>query len=476
MARAITVARGDGIGPEIMDATLFILKEAGVPLDFEVVRMGEELYREGYAAGIHPEVWDSVRRTGIFLKAPMTTPQGKGVKSLNVTLRKTLGLFANIRPVRSLAPIVEARFPKLDVLVVRENEEDLYAGIEHRQTEQVYQCLKLMSRPGTERLIRYGFEYARAQGRKHITCMTKDNIMKMTDGLFHGVFREVAPEYPDISTNHMIIDIGTARLSTQPESFDVLVLPNLYGDILSDVVAELSGSVGLAGSANLGQTVALYEAIHGSAPDIAGKGIANPSGLLNGAIMMLRDLGMEQATLIENAWLKTLEDGIHTGDIKVTVPNAQRVGTQAFAEAVVARLGQKPTILAESAPTKSEALTIPALKPPARAKRELVGVDVFIAADAKAQEFGDALNKVTEGWDVPLKMITNRGVKVWPDGFAETFCTDHWRCRYQSASEIKPELVLELLGKINAAGFDIIKTENLYTFNGEPGFTAAQGQ
>lgn len=477
MTRAITAARGDGIGPEIMDATLFILKEAGCPFEIEEVRMGENLYKEGHSAGIHPEVWESIRRTGILLKAPMTTPQGKGVKSLNVTLRKSLGLFANIRPVKALAPIIEARFPALDVIVVRENEEDLYAGIEHRQTEEVYQCLKLMSRPGTERLIRYAFEYTRAMGRKRITCMTKDNIMKMTDGMFHAVFREIAPEYPDIATDHMIIDIGTARLATRPESFDVLVLPNLYGDILSDVVAELSGSVGLAGSCNLGATAAMYEAIHGSAPDIAGRGIANPSGLLNGAIMMLRDMGLPQAATIENAWLRTLEDGLHTGDVRLSVPNAKRVGTREFAEGIVARLGQKPVVLKPASETHAGAVKIPVVPPRAEQVRALVGVDVFLAWRGSPAELGP---KVVEAISGPfeLQMITNRGVKVWPDGFPETFCTDHWRCRFQRPDKrpIDSQDIIDLLSGVAGAGLDFIKTENLYTFDGEAGFTAGQGQ
>jgi isocitrate dehydrogenase len=477
MAHAITIARGDGIGPEIMDATLFILKEAGCALDFEEVRMGEKLYAEGFAAGIHPEVWDSIRRTGILLKAPMTTPQGKGVKSLNVTLRKTLGLFANIRPVMSLAPVVASRFPDLDVIVVRENEEDLYAGIEHRQTDEVVQCLKLMSRPGTERLVRFAFEYAVAHGRKRVTCMTKDNIMKLTDGMFHAVFREVAQDYPQFKTDHMIIDIGTARLATRPEGFDVLVLPNLYGDILSDVVAELSGSVGLAGSCNLGRTAAMYEAIHGSAPDIAGRGIANPSGLLNGAIMMLKDLGMAEAGLIENAWLKTLEDGIHTGDVTLAAETSGPVGTRAFAEAVVARLGQKPTQLRASPEVAHAVPKVPELIHPPQPKKALVGVDVFLAWRGSPDELGPAIKAANHG-PLALQMITNRGVKVWPDGFPETFCTDHWRCRYQRPDKaaIAHGEILALLSDLAAAGFDFIKTENLYTFDGEAGFSAGQGQ
>ena len=473
----ITVAYGDGIGPEIMEATLFILREAGCPIELEVVQMGERLYREGHSAGIHPEVWESVRRTGILLKAPMTTPQGKGVKSLNVTLRKTLGLFANLRPVVSYAPIIASRFPKLDVLVIRENEEDLYAGIEHRQTQEVVQCLKLMSTPGTERLIRFAFDYALAQGRARLTCMTKDNIMKMTDGLFHRLFDEVAAEHPQLTTDHMIIDIGTAKLADDPERFDVLVLPNLYGDILSDVVAELSGSVGLAGSSNRGQHVTMYEAIHGSAPDIAGQDLANPSGLLHGALMMLRDMGLEHAQLIDDAWRCALEDGVHTRDLRLTVPGAEAVGTMAFARAVVARLGQRPRVLRPAAPAGAP-VALPSLKPRPLAQKTLVGVDVFLEWRGGSPEtLGAALTDAARGL-LPLQMITNRGVKVWPQGFPETFCTDHWRCRFQSPS-LEPATgvdVIALLSRLHERGFDVIKTEHLYLFDGQPGYSAGQGQ
>ncbi|MCL4421605.1 MAG: isocitrate/isopropylmalate family dehydrogenase, partial [Actinobacteria bacterium] len=262
---AITVAYGDGIGPEIMEATLRIITAGGAELEVETIRIGETVYEQGNTAGIDPEAWDSLRRTKVFLKAPITTPQGGGFKSLNVTIRKAFGLFANVRPCPSYFPFVATKHPGMDVVIIRENEEDLYGGIEHRQTEDVTQCLKLITRPGTERVIRYGFEYARRYNRSKVTCFTKDNIMKMTDGLFHRVFDEVAAEYPDIESEHWIVDIGAAKLADTPEAFDVLVLPNLYGDILSDVAAQIAGSVGLAGSANIGSEIAMFEAIHGSA-------------------------------------------------------------------------------------------------------------------------------------------------------------------------------------------------------------------
>jgi isocitrate dehydrogenase len=257
----ITVAYGDGIGPEIMAASLKILQAAGAQLDIETIEIGEKVYNAGNTAGIAPEAWASLRRTQVFYKAPITTPQGGGFKSLNVTVRKTLGLFANVRPCASLAPFVATKHPVMDVVIIRENEEDLYAGIEHRQTQDVYQCLKIISRPGCEKIVRYAFEYARAHGRKKVTCFTKDNIMKLTDGLFHKVFDEIGAEYKDIEQEHWIVDIGAAKLADTPEVFDVIVMPNLYGDILSDVAAQITGSVGLAGSANIGPSIAMFEAI-----------------------------------------------------------------------------------------------------------------------------------------------------------------------------------------------------------------------
>jgi isocitrate dehydrogenase len=251
--RAVTVAYGDGIGPEIMNATLHILKEAGARIDMEVIEIGEKVYLAGNTAGIAPEAWESLRRTKVFLKAPITTPQGGGYKSLNVTTRKTLGLYANVRPCVSYHPFVETKHPVMDVVIVRENEEDLYAGIEYQQSPQVVHCLKLISRPGCEKIVRYAFEYARQNNRKKVTCFTKDNIMKQTDGLFHKVFDEIGAAYKDIEQEHWIVDIGAAKMADTPEAFDVIVMPNLYGDILSDVAAQIAGSVGLAGSASPGQ-------------------------------------------------------------------------------------------------------------------------------------------------------------------------------------------------------------------------------
>ncbi|MEM1022066.1 MAG: NADP-dependent isocitrate dehydrogenase [Myxococcota bacterium] len=478
----ITVAHGDGIGPEIMGATLRILDAAGAPLEYETIEVGKSVYERGVTSGIEESSWDSLRKTQIFLKAPITTPQGGGYKSLNVTIRKTLGLYANVRPVVTYAPFVRSRFPGMDVVIVRENEEDLYAGIEHRQTKEVTQCLKLITRPGCEKLIRYGFEYARINKRHNVTCMSKDNIMKLTDGMFHKVFDEVAADYPDINSNHMIIDIGAARLANDPTSFDVVVTPNLYGDIISDVVAEISGSVGLCGSANIGERCAMFEAIHGSAPDIAGQDVANPSGLLLSAVMMLVHIGQgEVAETINNAWLKTIEDGIATGDVYIDGKSKEKVGTRNFAHAVIDRLGERPSKLTAVHFDKDpKGISIQVSSPPA-ARKETVGVDAFIDWDEEGRDTNKLADRLVAAQTdaLKLKMVTNRGVKVWPGGVEETTRSDHWRCRFVGPNEgatVTHQNIVELLTRLADQGLDFIKTENLCTFDGEKAYSLGQGE
>ncbi len=475
----ITVAKGDGIGPEIMDATLDILMASGASLEIDEIEVGEKVYLAGNTAGIAPESWETIRRNKIFLKAPITTPQGGGYKSLNVTTRKFLGLYANVRPCVSLAPFVSTKHPEMDIVIVRENEEDLYAGIEHQQTDEVVQCLKLISRPGCEKIVRYAFEYARHYGRNKVTCFTKDNIMKQTDGLFHKVFDEIAAEYPDIQNEHWIIDIGAAKMADTPEIFDVLVMPNLYGDVLSDVAAQIAGSVGLAGSSNIGEECAMFEAIHGSAPRRAGQNMANPSGLLQGAIMMLNHIGQpEVAEKVQNAWLKTIEEGIHTYDIFKEGISKQNVGTKEFAQAVIGNLGKQPATLKPVSYAKDAALVIPKYQKKAPAKKDLMGVDIFVHWNGiNPDEIAGKMQKLTvEG--TTLTMITNRGIKVWPDGFEETFCTDHWRCRFKSTEGqgITKQQIIKLLTEAEAQGVDSIKTENLYEFDGNQSYSMGQGQ
>jgi isocitrate dehydrogenase len=474
----ITVARGDGIGPEIMEATLGILEAAGARLDIEQVDIGETVYRRGHSSGIEPAAWDSLRRTKVFLKAPITTPQGGGYKSLNVTVRKSLGLYANVRPCVAYSPFVPTKHPQMNLVIIRENEEDLYAGIEHRQTHDVTQCLKLITRPGCERISRYAFEYARRNGRKKVTCFTKDNIMKATDGLFHEVFDEIAAEYPDLENEHWIVDIGAAKLADTPEDFDVVVLPNLYGDILSDVAAQIAGSVGLAGSSNIGDGVAMFEAIHGSAPRLAGRNVANPSGLLLGSVMMLVHIGQgDIATRVHNGWLAALEAGAATQDI--AQPGQKTLSTTEFARAVVDHLGERPKKLAPVDYPVIETETTISLKPRKREEKTCDGVDVFLHADGiRPDDLAAKIKGATPDSWLQLKMITNRGVKVWPDGLPETFCVDQWRCRFHAPEpgQASNADIINLLNRLTGAGLEFVKSEGLYRFDGVPGYSLGQGQ
>jgi isocitrate dehydrogenase len=476
----ITVAHGDGIGPEIMAATLHILKEAGARVEIETIEVGEKVYQRGISVGIEPSAWESLRRTKVFLKAPITTPQGGGFKSLNVTTRKTLGLYANIRPCVSYHPYVDTKHPQMDLVIVRENEEDLYAGIEHQQTNDVVQCLKLISRPGSEKIVRYAFEYAQRNNRKKVTCFTKDNIMKQTDGLFHKVFDEIGADYPGLEKEHWIVDIGSAKMADTPEAFDVIVLPNLYGDILSDVAAQIAGSVGLAGSANIGDQCAMFEAIHGSAPRRAGQDLANPSGLLLGAVMMLVHIDQtDVAEGVHNAWLRALEDGLHTYDIYKEGVSKQKVGTKAFAQAVVDRLGKRPEKLKAVSYAQATKQTVTArTSVRSKAKKEYVGLDVFLDwSDGAANRLGPQLAALAG--DLTLQSISNRGVKVFPGDLPGFVYSDLWNCRFlssQAGGAVTHAQTVALQQRITGAGFDVVKTEGLYTFDGQRGYSLGQGE
>jgi isocitrate dehydrogenase len=469
---SITVAAGDGIGPEIMQATLHILKEAGARLDIETITIGEQMYLAGEPAGIADSAWESLRRTKIFLKSPITTPQGGGYRSLNVTVRGALGLYANVRPCVSYHPFIQTKHPHMDVVIIRENEEDLYTGIEYQQTPDVCHALKIISRPACERIIRYAFEYALRYGRKKVTAFTKDNILKITDGLFHKIFDQIAQEYPTIANEHWIIDIGTAKVADTPEHFDVIVMPNLYGDIVSDVTAQITGSVGLVGTANIGEKGAMFEAIHGSAPRRAGQNVANPTGLILASVLMLVHIHQpDSAEQIHNALLKTIEEGIHTPDIFKETVSRTRVGTQEFAQAIIKRLGQKPLTLPSVSyqvgkhqdwPHHGTSLV--------STHRALVGMDIFLYSHESITTLVQKLQKVGPS-PLRLTFITNRGVRVWPQGIPETFCIDQWRCRFEGETPVTQAQGVALLKLLTDAGCDIIQTQNLYSFDQKLGFS-----
>lgn len=480
----VTVAHGDGIGPEIMEATMRILKEAEAAIRIETIEVGEKLYKKNYTSGIADDTWESIGRTKVLLKAPITTPLGGGYKSLNVTMRKRLGLYANIRPSIAYPPFVETMHPDMNLVVVRENEEDIYAGIEYRQTHNMYESLKLIGSIGSEKIIRYAFEYAIKNARKKVTCFSKDNIMKFSDGIFHKRFEEIAKEYPNIESSHMIIDIGTAKLASNPNMFDVIVTSNLYGDIISDVAAEISGSVGMAGSSNIGEKYAMFEAVHGSAPDIAGKNIANPSGILNAAIMMLVHIGQGKcAAIIENAWKKTIEDGIHTGDIYNNNTSSKKVGTKEFADAVIKNLGSKPkklnmAIYEDKKEDVTETRTY-SIESVTKDKKILVGVDVFFDWNVNsAKKIAEKLNSM-KFKNLVLKTVASKGLKLWPSSEDVEAVSDHWCCRFMSQTEGKDIMhsdICSLLTMLSEEGLDFIKTEHLYNFGDVRGYSLAQGE
>ncbi len=475
MSTPITVAYGDGIGPEIMEAVLSILRGAEAKISIDIIEIGERVYSKEWSHGISPSGWESIERTKILLKSPTTTPQGKGHKSLNVALRKNLGLYANIRPCISCHPVIENKFGKFDIVVIRENEEDVYTGIEHRLTGDSYQCTKIITRSGSEKICRYAFEYAKKHNRKKVTCLTKDNIMKMTDGTFHAAFDRIAKEYQDIKAEHYIVDIGMARVATEPENFDVIVTENLYGDILSDIVAQTSGSVGLAGSSNIGNEYAMFEAVHGSAPDIAGKNIANPSGLLNAAVHMLIYIGqVGTAKLIYDAWLKTLEGGIHTADLYKEKRSKQKVGTKEFAEAVIDNLGKKPAELTIGSGSDSKInLDSKINKVQDNYEQDykvkkLVGSDITLAWDKSSNV--DQIVGLFESSNPQIIAIYSKGLAIWPGSSKSS--SDQITCRFIANSEKKPITnsdVNDLLIKLEENTFDVVRMDKLYLYDGKEG-------
>ena len=480
MSVPISVAYGDGIGPEIMEAVLFILKEAQADISVESIEIGHKQYCRDWPAGISPSSWASINRTGVLLKAPTLTPQGAGHKSLNVALRKRLGLYASVRPCVSYHPVVEGIHPDLDIVVIRENEEDTYSGVEHRLSEDMYECVKVATRTASEKICLYAFEYAKKHGRKRVTCLVKDNIMKMTDGVLHSAFNRIASMYPDITADHYLADIGMAKIAKNPETFDVIVTTNLYGDILSDIVALLSGSIGLSGSANIGDKYSMFEAVHGSAPDISGQNIANPSGLLNAAVQMLIHIGQgEKAHIIYNALLKTLEDGTHTFDLYNEKSSTRKVTTKEFAELVVDNLGAEPKQLRKMNITSCSTAETPistAKSMPEHGllkSKVLLGADVMIGygRDAAVGEVAESLRRI----DSPLKLqlIYSKGMEVWPNAPYVQPYMDVLSCRFCFEVEQQsdnPAVVGELISTLEGMGLDVIKMTKLYSYDGDAGF------
>lgn len=471
----VTVIPGDGIGPEVVTSAVHLVKAAGARIDWEFAEAGAEVFKKGIPSGVPEETIASIARTRIVLKGPLETPVGFGEKSANVTLRKLFETFANIRPVREIPGVPTPYSGRgIDLVIVRENVEDLYAGIEHMQTPDVAQCLKLISRLGCQRIARTALEFARSEGRKKVAVATKANIMKMTEGMLKKEFAQVASEYPDLETWHVIIDNAAHQLVKAPEQFDVIVTTNMNGDIISDLTSALVGGLGFAPSANLGTEVAIFEAVHGSAPKYAGKDVANPTAVVLSAVMMLRHLQQfEAADRLEQAIYRTLEDGIHPQDVKIGTP----VGTKAFTDAVEARLGKTSSIVARQRKplklptiTREEARIVPKT-------RTTVGMDVFIETHDEPAQIAARLNEAVAGTPYKLKMVSCRGTVVWPSTGGSTGCIDTFRCRFivHDRAAFNNESSIELLQRINRT-YAWMHVERLEEHDGAPSFTKAQGE
>lgn len=488
MKTKIAVAKGDGIGPEIMGAVLRIFKAANVTLEYDFVEMGKSYFDAGHSTGMTPEAKNTIEELGILFKGPMETPKGKGVKSINVTARKVWNTYANQRDFRTLNG-VETVFSKagipINLTIVRENIEDTYGGIEHLLTYDVAVGRRIITRPGSEQVIRYAFEMARRKGYTKLTCAHKANIMKLTDGMFLEVFQEVAKEYPDIEANDIIVDDLCMKLVSRPEQFQAIVLTNLQGDIVSDLCAGLVGGLGFAPSANIGDNISIFEAVHGTAPDIAGKGIANPTALLLSGIAMLRYLGYSvNAAAIENALLYTLEQGVHTGDFGNKSTPASN--TNSFADAIIANLGKIPAnggVFEDSNLELREDIHEHLVKNKLtitgkNVVEEMIGVDVFVEIDMQPDELAEIAKQALRFNDnFELVMISNRGTQVWPTGSIYTELVNEYRLRFEKKEGrlIRQKELLHIAADLSEK-FKICSVEFLMNFNGKIGYTLAQGQ
>lgn len=477
---AVTLIPGDGVGPEVVGAARRIIEATGVTIDWQEALAGKQVFESGVASGVAEETIESLTKTKVALKGPLETPVGFGGKSANVTLRKLFEAFGNIRPVRELPGIQTPYSGRgIDLVVVRENVEDLYAGIEHGQTPDVAQCLKLISTKGCDKIARLAFNLARSEGRSSIHVATKANIMKKTEGMMKRMFESAAKDYSEIEAKHILIDNCAHQLVVKPEQFEVILTTNMNGDIISDLTSGLVGGLGLAPSANIGHDIAMFEAVHGSAPDIAGKDQANPTAIILSAVMMLRYLGeVEAANRIEAALLKTLADGQgYTAD----VANGRTViGTSAFTDLIIANIGNSP---AGWEPRPHQQLQIPKASgqtvfAPAQSK-EVVGIDVFVSFGGSSQALGDLLEKAASDTEFRLKMISNRGTQVYPSTGSQTDCVDHWRCRFMidnPANDLALQKINHLLGRIESNSVSWMHIEKLNRFDGENAFTMAQGE
>ena len=485
MSHRVTLIPGDGVGPEITEATRRVIEATGVAIEWEEALAGEAVFKAGNSSGVPQETADSIARTGVALKGPLATPIGFGEKSANVTLRKLFETYANLRPARQI-PGVPTRYDGegIDFIVVRENIEDLYAGVEYMDSRDVAVALKIITRRGSEKIIRYAFELARREGRKKVTCATKSNILKLSEGLFQRVFDEMAPEYPDIEPQHLIIDNVAHQMAKDPAQFDVIVTTNLAGDIISDLASGLVGGLGFASSGNFGDDVAIFEAVHGSAPKYAGKNVINPTALILSSVLMLKHLDEpEAAQAVQDAVFVTLEEGkAVTLDVARQFGNVEAsASTSGFADNVIDNLGRKPTAAYEtkaqppaSAPTPLPRWEPRPVDPP---DTQLLGVDIYTEMDGDPQPVGQALDEAA-GPEFKLLLMSARGTVVYPSGNPHTDTVGWWRCRFVAAEDgatVDDAAILRLLARVGER-MTWAHVQKLRVIEGETGFTKAQGQ
>jgi isocitrate dehydrogenase len=470
----ITVAKGDGIGPEVMASVLQIFDKAHVPLEYEQVDMGKEVVLAGDATGISAPARRSVESTGILFKGPMETPKGGGYKSVNVTARKLWGAFANKRVYRTFPGVPTPTGVRgLHLTMVRENIEDTYGAVEHMQTHDVAQCRRFITRPGSEQVHRYTFEIAARKGARRVTCAHKANIMKLTDGLFLETFYDVAKDYPHIQADDIIVDALAMKMVQDPAEFDVVVLPNLQGDIMTDLVAGLVGGLAYAPSANIGEGICIFEAVHGTAPDIVGKDLANPAALLLSGTMMLRHLGLvAHAAVIENALEDTLRHMHRRPDLGQPIPQFR---TSTFTEKMLDALdglhlpgGQIPRLEIQRREEPTMRVT------PEPERTVLRGVDVFLESGLPPKRVEEQLSELGGGW-LKLTMISNRGTQVSPTGSAYTDCVNHYRARFETAGPVSQGEIVTQLSAVSER-FRLCGAEWLREIDGAQGYSLAQGQ
>ncbi len=474
MSHQVTLIPGDGVGPEITTAVKKIIDASGAKIDWEICEAGAEVFKKGLATGVPKETIDSISKNKVALKGPLETPIGFGEKSANVTLRKLFETYGNIRPIKEF-PGVKTPYSgrNIDLVIVRESVEDVYAGIEHMQNSSTGQCLKLITRQGCERIVRLAFEHARAEGRKKVHCATKANIMKMTEGLLKRTFEEIATEYPEFETGHVVVDNCAHQLVKKPEQFDVLVMTNMNGDVLSDLSSALIGGLGFAPGVNYGDDVLIFEAVHGSAPKYAGKDVINPSAMLLSGMMMLRFLNeFKSADIIEEALFYTLQEGkVMPRDV---VGDEKGCKTSAFANAIIENMGKKCDAWVGREYKSLNREVMKTLKAPVIQAEKLVGVDVFIEASGDIAHFGDTISAVAKTVGFELKVVACRGSQVYPSTGTIPQLVPHLQCRFLKTGDMVDADVITLLQAL--VPYHWMHVEKLRTFDEKKGFSKFQGE